>query len=97
ARRPTASAAAAEVAPPASIAATFATTSPGIPPEIPTVHDRTSLASPSRTRSAHCPEQASCELVVVGTSIAKDDAGGWLRLATTMLVSTSNFATLETS
>jgi hypothetical protein len=91
---PTHDDAADEVAPAASIAAT-ASIAPSIPSEIPTVHDRPSPASLPRTISARRAGQASCESAAIGASIAADDAGGWLDLAATASVSTTNFAAVD--
>jgi hypothetical protein len=85
-----------EVAPGDSIVAT-ASTFPGVPAEVSTVEDQPSLASSSRTTSPRRAGQASCERVAIGAPIATDEADGWLNLAATTSVSTTDFAAVDTT
>jgi hypothetical protein len=91
-------AAAGEAAPGASAAVTTST-APAVLSEISmsSVRDQLSLAFPAPTTLVHSAGQASCELAVLGASIAAGDAHGLLDISAVARVSAMPLATVEAS
>jgi hypothetical protein len=87
-----------EAAPGASAAVTTST-APAVLSEISmsSVRDQPSLAFPAPTTLVHSAGQASCELAVLGASIAGGDAHGLLDISAVTRVSVIPLATVEAS